>query len=188
MEITIKPLSPDLLADYLHFFDHVAFTDHQDWSACYCIHFHWNSCWDHEPERCNRDRVSEYICKGKMHGYLAYTNDGNVVGWCNAGDTDSFAALGENTGICPTGDKSLSVVCFLVAPDQRGNGIASALLERVCTDAAAAGYAYIEGYPLAGEADMYAAHHGTIALFAKYGFAAHAQNEGTCIVRKYLVN
>jgi hypothetical protein len=60
------------------------------------------------------------------------------------------------------------------------------MLERVCADAEAVGYDFIEGYPTAGECDMYIAHHGTIALFEKCGFAIHKQSKHSSIMRRYL--
>ena len=41
MELHIRRFDADLLDDYLHFFDNVAFADHPDWAQCYCMHFHW---------------------------------------------------------------------------------------------------------------------------------------------------
>lgn len=188
MNIDIRPLSPEMLDDYLNFFDNVAFADHPDWSQCYCMHFHWQSKWDDEPPRSNRDRAMECIGNGTIHGYLAYSS-GRVVGWCNANDKKNYAALAFN--IAPelweaSEDQSIkSVVCFLVAPDLRGKGIATKLLERVCADAEADGYDFIEGYPPAGTCDVYAAHHGTVALFEKCGFALHKQSGHDAIMRKY---
>ncbi len=43
MNIKIRALSFELLDDYLGFFDNIAFSDHQEWSGCYCVHFHWDS-------------------------------------------------------------------------------------------------------------------------------------------------
>ena len=40
MEITIKPLSSDPIADYLSFFYEKHFTDNPDWSKCYCYFCH----------------------------------------------------------------------------------------------------------------------------------------------------
>lgn len=38
MEITIRPLSPALLDDFLSFFDNMTFPDHPDWSVvCFLI-------------------------------------------------------------------------------------------------------------------------------------------------------
>ena len=189
MELDIHRLTPDLLGDYLHFFDNVAFTDHPDWSQCYCIHFHWQSKWDDEQPKSNRDRIIEHINNGTIQGYLAYSA-GNVVGWCNANDKKNYAALKYNVNSEiweeNNDEKVKSVVCFLVAPKLRGKGISLKLLERVNVDAQADGYNIIEGYPPAGACDMYAAHHGTVALFEKCGLAIHKQFGNDCIVRKYL--
>ena len=186
MELEIRPLTPDLLEDYLDFFDNAAFADHPEWGQCYCLHFHFEPAWDAEDaglENPWRERVARFVREGKVQGYLAYA-DGKVAGWCNANDRENYAALKYKEG---DGDKKIKpVVCFLVAPELRGKGIATKLLERVCADAVAGGYDFIEGYPPAGDCDMYAAHHGTVGLFEKCGFGIHKQAGKDCIMRKYL--
>ena len=84
------------------------------------------------------------------------------------------------------GEKTKAVVCFLVAPDMRGQGIATKLLEHVCEDAKTYGYNFIEGYPPNGNPDIYAAHHGTVGLFEKCGFDQVKQTESGCVMRKWL--
>ena len=188
-DIEIKPLTPALIADFFYYFDNVAFTDHPDWSQCYCMAFHWKREWDDEPERSFGEWAFDLINDGLAQGYLAYS-DGKVIGWCNSNDKSNYAALKHNVNpelLTDNEDiKVKSVVCFLVAPELRGKGVATKLLERVCEDAAADGYDYIEGYPLFGECDMYAAHHGTVALFEKCGFTIYKQIAHDCVVRKYL--
>jgi len=190
MDLAIRRLTPELLNDYLYFFDNVAFSDHPGWAQCYCIHFHWQSKWDDEPPKNNRDRVIEHINHGLIQGYLAYSG-GQVVGWCNVNDKQRYAALKYNINAALRTDdedkKIKSVVCFLVAPEMRGRGIATKMLERVCDDAKADGYEFLEGYPPAGHCDMYAAHHGTISLFGKCGFAIHKQLDHGCVMRKLLI-
>ena len=44
IDAVIRPLTPDLLKDYLHFVDNKAFVDNPKWSSCYC-HF---TCAPHE--------------------------------------------------------------------------------------------------------------------------------------------
>lgn len=83
MDIKYRALKADMLDEYLNFFDNAAFADHPDWSQCYCMHFHWQSKWDDESPRSNRDRVIEHINGGVIQGYSAYL-DGKVIGWCNA--------------------------------------------------------------------------------------------------------
>ena len=193
-ELDIRRLSPELVDDYLYFFDNVAFADHPDWSQCYCLAFHFEPTWDAEDSELEnpwRERAVQFVREGKVQGYLAYS-ESKVVGWCNTNDKKNYAALKVN--VKPelweeSEDKKVkSVVCFLVAPAMRGKGIATKLLERVCADAEADGYDFIEAYPPSGKCDMYAAHHGTVALFEKCGFAIHKQLNNDCVMRKYLRN
>jgi len=194
MNLNICRLTPELLEDYLNFFDNVAFADHPEWSQCYCLAFHFEPAWDDEDagrENPWRERAVQFVREGKIQGYLAYADD-LIVGWCNANDRTNYAALERDLKheIQTDGEdkKVKSVVCFLVAPDMRGKGIATRLLERVCADAEAGGYDFVEGYPPAGGCDMYAAHHGTVSLFEKCGFVIHQQFGNQCIMRKYLGN
>ncbi len=39
MNLTIKPLTPELMADYFDFFNNRAFTDNPPWGGCYCTAF-----------------------------------------------------------------------------------------------------------------------------------------------------
>lgn len=192
MTLEVRPLTPELLEDYLDFFDNVAFTDHPEWSNCYCLAFHFEPAWDAEDaglENPWRERVARFVREGKVQGYLAYS-DGKVAGWCNANDKKNYAALKHNVNAEllteEPNEKVKSAVCFLVAPELRGKGIATKLLARVCADAEMAGYDFIEGYPAGEGCDMYAAHHGTVGLFEKSGFVVHAAEGHSAVMRKYL--
>ena len=189
MDIQIRKLTSDLLEDYLYFFDYVAFTDHADWANCYCIHFHWQPKWDNEPPKSNRSRMIEHIKSGAVQEYLAYS-DGNIIGWCNANDKRNFAALKDNIKpeIWETDDdtKVKSVVCFTVAPNMRGKGIATALLSYICDDAKEQGYDYIEAYPRVDSKDIYVNHHGSDSLYYRHGFVLHKEINGQAVIRKYL--
>lgn len=186
MELDIRRLTPAMWQEYLYFFDEVAFVDHPEWSQCYCLASHFEPSWDEEDagrENPWRDRAMRFVQEGKLQGYLAYV-DGQAVGWCNANDRSHYAAL--KCGNADEGKKIKSAVCFLVAPDMRGKGVATQMLERVCRDAQAEGYDCAEGYPIEGEWNVYAAHHGTRALFEKCGFTACIQADGKCVMRREL--
>ncbi len=192
MNIEIRALSFELLGDYMDFFDNIAFRDHQEWSGCYCVHFHWDSTLETEltssgAEKNGRDYAIKFIRDGIIQGYLAYLND-TVVGWCNANDKTGFRNLVERKDLWDGADheaKAKAVVCFLIAPNMRGKGIATQLLDRVCRDAAEDGYEYIEAYPHRGETDNYVNHHGPYTLYEKYGFVLHKDMERDSVVRKY---
>ena len=152
MHIEIRPFTPALADDYFDFFDHRAFTDHEEWSCCYCTWFHMNK----EDEKRIEEEISADGGKDAVHrilknyaarlvsdttlrGYLAYA-DGVPIGWCNANDKVAFHRFDLDAEIndCIRGTGSgatMAVVCFTVAPGFRGRGVATALLGRVCEDA-----------------------------------------------------
>lgn len=192
MQLVIHPLTPVRAADYFAFFDDVAFADHPQWSWCYCTFFHHTDAeMDACPPTCREDvrRVAEgYVADGTLSGYLAYA-DGQVVGWCNAGDRNGYARLlaDEDIGPLPEDGRIKAVVCFTIAPDFRRKGVAQQLLARVCADAAAEGYMALECYPVHEEPDAYAHYHGHEDMYKKAGFALRKALPGFSIYRKRLV-
>ena len=40
MDICIKKLTPEMAEDFLYYFDNDAFSDHEEWAACYCLQSH----------------------------------------------------------------------------------------------------------------------------------------------------
>lgn len=196
MQMEIRPLEPALLHDFLDFFDDVAFTDHQDWSWCYCTYYLLGK---EDEQRITAENSGEWtrdiprnmairmIKQRELNGYLAYL-EGNVVGWCNAGDKKSYKRLCENREIWDEDDDQpiKSVTCFIVAPDARRQGIASALLHRVAQDAQKQGYLVLEAYPASGELDCYAHYHGHPQMYLTNGFTKHKELHGYCVYRKLL--
>ena len=195
MDFEIKKLTPDLLDDWLYFFDHVGFADNGDWPGCYCMCYHWDSQldeqfdWDTEVYQTknprNRNRAIHLIKTGVMQGYLAY-HDGKAVGWCNANDKAVYRTVVFDFPWVPSeiGKKVKAIVCFCIAPKLRGYGIASQLLQKICADAKADGYEYIEAYPFT--LNEYNQYHGSLSLYKRQGFEAGGETCGCTIVRKYL--
>ena len=193
MEIEVKKLTNELLDDWLEYFDNTAFSDNNKWSGCYCMCYHWNDSlqnkkkWDCSKSGAayNRECAVKFIKERIMQGYLAY-NDGKVIGWCNVNDKQVydnviFKLPWEDR---EKGKKIKSVVCFCIAPDLRGKGIASRLLEKLCLDAADDGYEYIEAYPFSNI--EYNAFHGPISMYEKNGFKASGEIDGCIVFRKHL--
>lgn len=177
MSIEIQKLSVELVNDWLGYFDH----DCGDWPGCYCMCYHWNSGysarydwntevfrkWDGSSEVHNRHRAVDLIKQGIMQGYLAYY-DGVVIGWCNANDRSMYNSTLFQLPKAGNNEKVKSVVCFSVAPAFRNKGIATALLKKLCLDAATDGYDYVEAYPFTyGEHNNY---HGSTSLYLRNGF------------------
>jgi GNAT superfamily N-acetyltransferase len=192
MNLIIKALTPALVDDYLNFFDTVAFCDHEAWAGCYCLFYHTDPAGDATEDTgawntaVRRARAERMIWDGELTGYLAYDGE-KVVGWCNAGEKRSFCRLRADSSLWFDTEKVKSVVCFTIAPDMRGRGIATALLKKVVEDAAGQGYAFVEGYPVdADRADTFRHYHGHPEMFEKQGFVPVRRLEGRTVVRKRL--
>lgn len=155
MNIEIKRLTPDLVEDYLHFFDVTPHDDDIDDHKCYCV------CWcstdhriatDFSSRNKRRELARQYVINGVIKGYLAYDGD-RVVGWCNANTkSECLHCISwiRNMKSVDSDDKTLkikSVFCFVIAPDMQRKGIATKLLLRVCEDAKADGFDAVESYP-----------------------------------------
>lgn len=129
--ISIKPLSKELLNDFFDFFNNEAFCDNPEWAGCYCLYYHFGNDqeWQSRTIADNKKTAGEMIIQGKLKGYLAYM-DGKVVGWCNVNDTGSFERLDCYSEIRQDmHGKCCSIVCFIISPQHRGKGIASRLLQ-----------------------------------------------------------
>jgi len=191
MNIEIKKLTPALLDDWLAFFDSTAFTDNESWAGCYCMCYHWTrelnakKSWDcgKKDAPVNRKCAVSLIRSGKMQGYLAYA-DGVPAGWCNSTDISAYENVNFTLPYDPSDGKAKAVVCFCIAPGMRGLGIASLLLEKVCSDAADEGYDCVKAYPFCE--NQYGAYHGPAVMYEKAGFEPCGSVSECLIYKKIL--
>jgi ribosomal protein S18 acetylase RimI-like enzyme len=185
--LTIRALAPELAADYLAFFDSVAFADNPDWASCYCCFYQLDPAAGDFSKRTgaeNRAYASQLIAERKLKGYLAYS-EGRVVGWCNANDKSAYTLLATQPELQDKGKAGVcAVVCFVVAPALRGNGIATRLLAHVCADYHQQGYDYVEAYPRKEVAGSAANYHGPLSMYQAAGFRIHRELESSWVVRK----
>ena len=194
MNITIKPLTSDLNEDYLDFFDNRAFTDDNPNGPCYCTS-------PNQDEKTIKRMVKEFkkygikqtlrkyavemLNQNQIQGYLAFDGDLSI-GWCNAADIESYSGFVPafaKENIC---GKTISIVCFEIAPEYRGIGIASAFIERVCNDAKEKGYVAVEGYAKLSQKRDDFDFQGPMQLYKKSGFIEVARQDGQVIMRKNL--
>ena len=192
--ITIKRLTSELNKDYLDFFDNRAFTDDNPNGPCYCTS-------PNQDEETIRQMVGEFKTSGVketlrkyasemldrniIQGYLAY--DGELaIGWCNAADIDSYAGFVPDFARKNICGRTVSIVCFEIAPEYRGMGIASAFIERICSDARLKGYATVEGYAMVSEKRNDYDYQGPMELYRKAGFVEVKREKGQVIMRRVL--
>ena len=192
--IVIRSLTSELNADYLDFFDNRAFTDENPNGPCYCTS-------PNQEEEQIEKMVSEFksfgvketlrryavemLGKNQIHGYLAYDGD-QAVGWCNAADIESYAGFIPAFAREITCGKTISIVCFEIAPGYRGMGIATTFIDRVCADAKAKGYVAVEGYPKLSDQRNDFDYQGPFSLYQKAGFMEVAREKGQAVMRKIL--
>src|SRR6266702_8805609 len=119
-DVTVRPISPEQHESVMHYFDMVAYADNPNWSKCYCAERLVDD-YESRTKQQNRAFRSELILSAKANGLVAY-RVGRVVGWCHAAPKTELLNL-------PTGSEADvgAIVCFVVAPDARRQGIAMAL-------------------------------------------------------------
>ncbi len=196
-KIVVRELTPELLSDYLGFFDKDAFADNTWWSGCYCG-FWDDKCadndWDAGPTGgpAHRQAREDRIRKGLAHGLLAFIGD-KPVAWCNAGPRASYVNLRAFSAAVDNPKEPVgSILCFVVAAPFRGKGVASALLDAACTSFRREGLTIAEAYPRTSPSKIpelpWGAqnYHGPLEMYLKNGFTIHRQLERWAILRKPL--
>ena len=185
--ITIKALSPTLKKDFLRFFDGPAFSDNPKWSSCYCQCFYEDHSvveWSKRTAPQNRALACQRIEGETMQGYLAYSDE-TPIGWCNAAPRALLHALDDE----PTPDSELvgAIVCFLIEPSHRGQGVARRLLEAACAGLREQGVQIAEANPRTAAASASDNHFGPLSLYLSAGFTVHREDEdGSVYVRRAL--
>lgn len=182
-DVTVRPISPDQHDAVMHYFDMVAYADNPNWSKCYCSE-RLVEDYDSRTKAQNRAFRSQLIQSAKANGLVAYRL-GRVVGWCHAAPkTELLNIEGEK-------DPSVgAIVCFVVAPDQRRQGVATTLLHAAIEHLRKRGMRAAEAYPRLGEIDpshwAQAMYVGPLSMYVKAGFAIEEQHEDFAVVRRAL--
>lgn len=182
-DVTVRTVSPDQHEAVMHYFDMVAYADNPNWSRCYCME-RLVADYESSTKQQNRERRSQLILSAKANGLVAYRL-GRVVGWCHAAPkTDLLNVPGAKD---PT---TGAIVCFVVAPDQRRQGIATRLLDAALEHLRRRGMRVAEAYPFVGEPDPagwpQVNYLGPLSMYVKAGFDIAERHDKYAVVRKSL--
>ena len=130
-----------------------------------------------------RGRLRALADEPEAPGLLAIDDeapDQPAIGWVSLGPRPDFERIVRSKVIPTIDDRPVwSIVCFAVAPEARGRGVARALLDGAVEHARAAGAEALEAYPVAVPAgagiDAEAAFTGTLPMFERAGFTVVAE-------------
>ncbi|MDP9282826.1 MAG: GNAT family N-acetyltransferase [Chloroflexota bacterium] len=179
-DISVSAISPDQHDVVLHYFDMVAYADNPNWSKCFCMERLVDD-YESRTKQQNRESRSELIRSAKANGLVAYRL-GRVVGWCHAAPKNELVNVeGEKD------PKVGAIVCFVVAPDQRRQGVATTLLEAALEHLRQRGMTAVEAYPFLGEIDparwSKINYVGPLSMYVKAGFEVAEKHDDYAVVR-----
>jgi GNAT superfamily N-acetyltransferase len=142
-----------------------------------------------QPER-RKQQMRALAAQQPPPGLLGYRGR-TPVGWVAVAPRAQFGKLARSPVMKPVDDKPVwSVVCFVVPPEHRHQGVARALLRGAADWARAQGAELLEAYPIdkAERGDDSWIWHGAKSMFDSAGFTEVARRKPTRpVVRLALV-
>ena len=127
-------------------------------------------------------------------GVVTY-RDGEPVGWCNIGPRTEITRLTGSRLIRPVDELPVwSIVCVIVRPGHRRQGVTVHLIEGAVAYADSHGAPAVEAYPVdpSGRMDVTMAFVGTKSMFEQVGFrvigttGAVASGMPRLVMRRYI--
>ena len=183
-DVTIHAASADRWDDLL-----ALFGPNGAYSNCWCTWWLMTaSAWDAASPSRRRDLLRDKVEAGPDPGLLAYRNN-EPVGWCAVGPRQWYGRLNSRHSrvFRPIDDEVTWVInCFFIRKDQRGSGVATALLDASIDHARSQGAGVIEAYPIdrttrtEGAAGLFV---GTLSMFSAAGFEEVARMNDRPLVR-----
>ncbi|MCQ1957577.1 GNAT family N-acetyltransferase [Arthrobacter sp. zg-Y826] len=145
-----------------------------DTQACWCLSYRLPTSEFRALAGADQQgRLRRYAEEGTPPGVVAYVN-GEAAGWCSVSPRASHHRLRSSRTIPAVDDVPVwSVVCLVIRPQFRRQGLARHLLDGAIDYARAAGAPALEAYPIdaaGGRISSSLAYVGTTALFEAAGF------------------
>lgn len=170
-DLELRPLMPDLAGEFLRFFDQEAQPEGHRWEHCYC-HFDRFAGpleeFDPTDRETNRAAMARQVEHGLVRGWLAFC-DGRPVGWCHATSRIELPHLKVAAPTPGRGRRVAVIACLTVAPEWRGRGVASRLLDTAVEAFRYQGFHAVEAYPCP-DARPAEAYRGPLVMYERAGF------------------
>jgi GNAT superfamily N-acetyltransferase len=178
-DIQVVEVSPDRTTDYFTLFDS-AFRDNVEWSGCYCAFYDVPPGTPFDPAedgpRNRADREAR-LRSGAARGLMAYIGT-TPVGWCNVAPRSQVPNLRKFAdAIEVPADDPAVIMCFVIDPDHRGKGVATALVRGAIDVSRKWGSPWLEAYPARPDIDTEglpttaAFYKGPLSMYEAAGFS-----------------
>jgi GNAT superfamily N-acetyltransferase len=181
LKLSIAPLTPGRWSDLETIFHSKGCSIAR---YCWCMAYRLSGSQKPPPAgmtgaQANRARLKALVDAGNPPGLIAY--HGKVpVGWISLGPREEFERLKRSPVMKPVDEKPVwSIVCFVVPPRYRGQGVAHALLKAAVDYAKKHGATLVEAYPVdraARSKDEYM-WFGAKSMYDKAGFKEVARRK-----------
>jgi len=150
MKITVLPATPERWRDIEAIFGAKGCSVAR---GCWCMHYRKSGSAPSLSRVASRSKkyragLKALVETGKSPGLVAY-RDAIPVGWVSLAPREEFARLERSPVMKPVDDKPVwSIICFVVPPEHRGQGVARALLQGAIAHAREHGATVVEAYPV----------------------------------------
>jgi ribosomal protein S18 acetylase RimI-like enzyme len=180
MKLTVLPLTPQRWPDLAAIFGARGCSIAR---GCWCMAYRRSGSWNPRPGTrradANRAELKGIVDAGRSPGLIGYR--GNVpVGWISLAPREEFAKLARSPVMRPVDDEAVwSIVCFVVPPAYRDQGVAHALLRGAIAYAREQGAKLLEAYPVdkSGRASDDTMWFGSKSMYDRAGFEEVARRK-----------
>jgi GNAT superfamily N-acetyltransferase len=180
MTIEIKPLSPEMAETFTSYVGNMDFRHAPHWQFCNCQYYHVKCTseeWRARSAEQNQQLAHKNIRDGVMKGFMAFDGD-KPVGWINANDWHNYALLEDDEELLHFEGKTGLVVCFLIHPDYRNQGLAKSLLKTAVDNFRDLGFDRVAGRPFTWSAHPERQYHGSPGMYEALGFERLSEKNG----------
>ena len=185
MNVEIKPLTKALRDDYLLLFDNMIHKENPEWSKCYCNDYHFLGDVETCTRAMSREMIIDRIDENELQGYLVFKDD-VAIGWSNVNNRSNYQRLLRDYDLVDNpDDKVCSVVCFIIHPNFRRQGLSQKILERIIADYSNTEYDYLEAYPKKGESTA-RNFNGPVEIYKRNNFEVYKEYESYYVMRRRL--
>jgi GNAT superfamily N-acetyltransferase len=186
MNITIKPLGPELALTYIDYLEKMDFHHAPDLSGCFCRFYHQECTdkqWQLRSSEDNKKDALSAIKDGSMKGFLAFYEN-QCVGWVNVNNIKSYPKLKEFINLPIILPQTACIVCFVIHPQFRNQGLARQLLDACLLAYQNEGYDALMGFPFENPSSPEKAYRGSPRMYLEKDFECLEEREGVFMMRK----